>query len=144
MPQIEETDEEGTTMQPGEDDSAMANFLGRVQQLSGLDSRTEAEGATRATLRALAEAITGGQMDELCTGLPVGLRPEVEQARGQARSFDRGAFLDRITGEIETVDLDKADRRARAVLTALYEWAPEGEIDDTIAQLPAKLSQMFR
>lgn len=128
-------------MQP--DDDTMENLLARVQQLGELDSRTEAERATRATLRALAESITGGQMDDLAPGLPATLRPEIEQARGQARSFDKATFLDRITGGLDTVDLDKAEAQVRAVLGALYERVPAGEIEDTIGQLPPELARMF-
>lgn len=130
-------------MQPGDEDTTMEDFLARVQQLGELGDRTEAERATRATLRALAESITGGQMDDLAPGLPMGLRPEIEQARGQARSFDKGAFLDRVTGGLGTVDIDKAETQVRAVLRTLYERAPEGEIGDTIGQLPPDLARMF-
>ncbi len=131
-------------MHPGYEDSAMEEFLGRVQQRSGLTTREEADRTTRATLGALAEAITGGQMGDLSPGLPMELRPEIEQARGQARAFDKDAFLDRITGQTDTVDLEKAETRARAVLQTLHEWAPEGEIDDTVEQLPPELSRMFQ
>lgn len=124
--------------------SRMESFLTRVQQVGELSSRDEADRATRATLGALAESITGGQMDELTPGLPRELRAQVEQASGQARSFSKEAFLDRVTGGTGTVDTGKAETQARAVLRTLYEWAPAGEIDDTVRQLPSDLSDMFR
>lgn len=122
---------------------AMESFLARVQQRSGLSSHDEAARLARGTLSALAESISGGQMGDLAPVLPTELRPQIEQARGQARAFDKSAFLDRLSGDIGTVDMDEAEKQARAVLHTLYEQAPEGEIDDTVAQLPAELSRMF-
>lgn len=130
-------------MHPGYEDSAMDEFLARVQQLGDLTTREEAERATRGTLSALAESISGGQMGDLSPGLPMPLRPQIEQARGQARSFNKGEFLDRVTGDVDTVDIDKAETQARAVLRTMYEWAPEGEVDDTLEQLPPQLAQLF-
>ena len=126
------------------DSDSMQNFITRVQQLGNLSDRDETERAIHATLGSLAETITGGQMGDLAPALPVELRPEIDEGRGQARPFDKGTFLDRISGQIDTVDIDKTERQARAVLRTLYEWAPEGEVDDTLAQLPEGLSAMFR
>lgn len=131
-------------MHPGYDDTAMENFLARVQQHGELTTREAAERATRGTLSALAESITGGQMADLAAGLPAPLRPQIEQASGHARPFDKSAFLDRVTGDVDTVDIDKAETQARAVLRTVSEWAPEGEIEDTLEQLPPELSQLFR
>lgn len=56
----------------------------------------------------------------------------------------RQEFLDRVSGEIATTDLESTERQVRAVLTTLREWAPEGEIDDTVAQLPGSIASLFR
>ncbi|GAA3752416.1 DUF2267 domain-containing protein [Salinactinospora qingdaonensis] len=130
-------------MQPEYSDSAMDDFLARVQQQSGLTSREEADQVTRATLTALGERISGGQMSDLAALLPRQLTPEVEHGRGQAKSFDKGAFLDRVSGDIGTTDLDAVERETRGVLRTLQEWAPEGEVDNTLAQLPPELAGMF-
>lgn len=129
---------------PGDEYSpAMEAFLTRVQELGEITSHEEAARVTRGTLGTLAESISGGQMDGLAPGLPFDLRGEIDEARGHARRFDKGEFLDRLTGMIATVDTDRAERQARAVLHTLYERAPEGAIDDTLAQLPPELSRMF-
>lgn len=123
--------------------SEMESFLTRVQELGGLSSHQEADRVVRATLAALGERITGGQMADLAPGLPRELRPEIDHARGQAMGFEKNAFLDQITGDVDTVDIEKAEMQARGVLRAVYERAPEGEIDDTLAQLPPELAALF-
>lgn len=126
-------------------DDATENFLARVQQHAGVTTRIEAERLARATLHALGERISSGQAADLAPGIPPELRPEIEpeRARGQAKAFEKNAFLDRITGQIGTVDIEVAERQARGLLRTLYEWAPEGEIDATLAQLPPELAELF-
>lgn len=125
------------------DSTPMQDFITRVQQLGDLSDRDETERVIHGTIGTLAETISGGQMGDLAPALPVELRPEIAESRGQARPFDKSAFLDRVTGQIDTIDIEKAEKQVRAVLRTLYEWAPEGEIDDTLAQLPPELSAMF-
>lgn len=126
------------------DTGPMQSFITRVQQLAELSDRDETERVIHGTLGTLAETITGGQMGDLAPVLPVELRPDIAESRGQARPFDKGAFLDRVTGHIDTVDIDTAETQVRAVLQTGYEWALAGEIDDTLAQLPPDLAAMFQ
>lgn len=122
----------------------MEEFLRRVREYAGTSSSIEADRVARATVSTLADRITAGQIKELAAGLPHELRDETGQRTGQAESFDKREFLDRISGEIDTVDLDEAESQVQAVLRVVREWAPEGQIDDTIAQLPHDLKDMFR
>lgn len=123
--------------------SSMRSFVEQVRRASGLSSFEESDALVRAALAALAESVSGGQVDELTRGLPQELRHELSQRSGQARTIDEHGFLDRVSGSIQTVDLEAAEQQVRAVLSTLYEWAPEGEISDTIDQLPRSLRKLF-
>jgi uncharacterized protein (DUF2267 family) len=120
--------------QPGEAD----DFLRRVQRLGELRSRAEAETATRLTLSALGDRISGGQAADLAAALPDEMRPCLEQASEPAQAFGIEEFLRRIADPQQT-DLPTARRQAKAVLRVVREYAPGKEISDTVAQLPADL-----
>ena len=119
-------------------------FVEQVRVAAGLETTAEAEAVSRATLRTLAERVSSGQVDDVMQGLPSELRHELSQRSGQARSFDRAGFVERVSGEITTADADAADHQARAVLRVLQDWSPTGEIDRTVDQLPPALAEMFR
>ncbi|MDR7299975.1 DUF2267 domain-containing protein [Haloactinomyces albus] len=122
----------------------MDSFLDRVAERAGLSTRQEADRLARATMSALSERITAGQINDLSPGLPPELGTELAGHTGQAVAFDKSTFLDRISGEIETVDLDEAERQIRVVFAVLREWVPDEEIDDTLGQLSPELADMFR
>lgn len=129
---------------PGPQGLTMETFLEQVQQRAGLASREEADRLARATMSSLSERVTNGQVNDLSPALPPELRTELGRHAGQAQAFDKDTFLDRLSGEIDTVDIDEVERQVRAVFAVLREWAPAGEIDDTLAQLPADLAGLFR
>ncbi|WP_019854277.1 DUF2267 domain-containing protein [Actinopolyspora mortivallis] len=122
----------------------MTAFEEQVGQRTGLSDTTEIERLTRATIRALSERLAAGQLNDLEPALPPELREELHSFGGQAVSFDKETFLDQVSGEIDTVDVDEVERRVSAVLGVLLAWAPGEEIEDTIAQLPPDLAEMFR
>ncbi len=124
--------------------ATMRSFVEQVQQTAHLQSAEEAEALARATLTVLAESITGGQVDELMQGLPAELQHDLSARSDQARALDKIAFLDRISGQIRATDFETTEAQTRAVLVTLKRWAPEGEIDDTIAQLPQSIAAMFQ
>ncbi|MDT0304077.1 DUF2267 domain-containing protein [Streptomonospora wellingtoniae] len=117
-------------------------FLARVQQRSGIESRTEAQRLTEATLSALQRRLSGGQFNDLARNLPPALQPERE-ASGQAAAFDKSAFLDSVSGGISTVDPAEVELAVNAVLNTVREWLPDEEVEDTLAQLPRELSELF-
>lgn len=129
---------------PNDHSEDMQRFLQQVREEAGLSSAQEAERLARATFSALSEAVTSGQANELGAGLPEELHFELGASTGQAERFDLTGFLDRISGEIDTVDGDEVQREVRSALQVVRGWAPEGEIDDTIAQLPKSLAELFR
>ncbi|MFD0775257.1 DUF2267 domain-containing protein [Streptomonospora algeriensis] len=117
-------------------------FLARVQQHAGLASRTEAQRLTDATLAALERSLSGGQFNDLTRNLPPALQPE-RAASGQAVAFDKGAFLDKVSGGVASVDPAEIERSVSAVLTTLREWLPPEEAENTMAQLPQELAALF-
>ncbi|WP_017974679.1 DUF2267 domain-containing protein [Actinopolyspora halophila] len=130
--------------QPESTGRTMASFQEQVQQHTGLTDATETERLTRATIRALSERLAAGQLNDLEPALPPELHDELYRFDGQAISFDKDTFLDQVSGEVDTVDIDEVERRVRAVFEVLLQWAPGEEIEDTIAQLPPDLAEMFR
>ena len=126
-----------------DDSSPMRSFVEQVQHSAGLSSFEEADALVRATLKTLAEAVTGGQIDDLTEGLPQELRNELTGRSGQARSMDKDGFLDRVSGAVETTDLDRTERYVRAVLQTVRAWVPEGETSNTMKQLPSSLVALF-
>lgn len=129
-------------MQDESPDTAEEAFLIRVQQHAGLTSRSEARQLTDATLHALAVAVSSGQMAQVGRHLPLTLQPS---ARGsaQAKSFDKGAFLDAVSGAVPTTDLEEVEILTSAVLNTVREQVPEDEVSDTLAQLPDDLTALF-
>jgi uncharacterized protein (DUF2267 family) len=123
---------------PGE----AGDFLRRVQHLGELGSREEAETATRLTLSALGERISGGQAADLAAALPGELRPCLEQTAEPAQAFGIEEFLRRIADPQQT-DPQTARRQAKAVLRAVREYTPGKEIADTVAQLPPDLASLL-
>lgn len=117
-------------------------FFARVQQHAGLGSRTEARRLTEATLSALERSLSGGQFNDLTRNLPPELQPEREVS-GQAVAFDKGAFLDKVSGGVSSVDPAEIERSAGAVLNTLRGWLPPEETRDTLAQLPRELRELF-
>jgi uncharacterized protein (DUF2267 family) len=130
-------------MHPGYTDDAMNTLLTQVQHEGGIETRIDADQATRAVLATLAEAISAGQMQALGAGLPAPLSSEIARATGHARALGRVEFLERVGGEIHTVDPEIVESRTRAVTTVLGVWAPAGEIANTCAQLPGDLAELF-
>lgn len=126
------------------DDATMSSFVEQAQEAAGLSSFEEADALVRATLRTLAESISGGQVDDLTRGLPQDVRDELSKRSGQARSMDKNGFLDRVSGSIQTTDLEVAEQQVRAVLKTVREWAPAGETDATVDQLPKSIAGLFR
>jgi uncharacterized protein (DUF2267 family) len=111
-----------------------APFLTTVEQVGGL-TREEAERAIEATLRTLAERITGGEAGDIALFLPKELRQLLTSTREEAESFGLDEFYRRVA-EREGVDRDTAAAHARAVFVALGVAVAPGELRDMAAQLP--------
>jgi uncharacterized protein (DUF2267 family) len=114
----------------------LATFLTTVEQAAGLP-REQAERTILATLRTLAERITGGEARDIAAFLPRELRPLLTDTPEPAEGFDLDEFLRRVAErEGEGVDRQAALEHARAVFTALGVAVAPGELRDMASQLP--------
>ncbi len=104
-------------------------FISQVQRRANLDSREEAERATRATLETLGERLAGGEAKDLAAQLP----PELAQYLQQAYTGSQR----------EGVDLTESTYHARVVIALLSEAVTLGEIEDVRAQLPEDFARLF-
>jgi uncharacterized protein (DUF2267 family) len=114
-------------------------FVGLVQRSLKL-SPEEAERAVQATLRTLAERISGGEARDLAVQLP----PEAAAllADGsKAERFDLEEFLRRVA-EREGVDINEAESHARAVFAALGRTVTHDELRDMASELPKEFASL--
>jgi uncharacterized protein (DUF2267 family) len=121
-------------------------FLERVAGRTGLD-RARAQRAAEAVLQVLASRITGGQIDDLESQLPVELRPALERGRGRTGGRARPMSLEAFVGAIaklEGVSRSEAAQHARATLATLREAVGEKEWSDTTAQLPGEYQPLLK
>jgi uncharacterized protein (DUF2267 family) len=107
-------------------------FVNTVATEAGVDWE-EAERATRAVLQTVGERIAGGEARDLAAQLPPGIAPWIGKV-GDAEGFGVDEFLRRVA-EREGVDVETAERHARAVFTALGRAVTRDEIADLKAQL---------
>jgi uncharacterized protein (DUF2267 family) len=126
-------------------------FITRVQHRAKLDSLTEAERATQATLETLGEHISGGERRDLASELPPRLAsflqlPDIESGQlpfeSAARAFSLQDFFQRISVR-EGVPLLTAIEHARAVMSVLREALSGKELTDMLAQLPKEFRPLF-
>jgi uncharacterized protein (DUF2267 family) len=114
------------------------DFIEHVARRSGLQPH-DALRATEAVLEALADRISGGEVDDLAARLPAALQPPLErgkvQSNGAARPLSLDEFL-RGSAEREGVTPEEAKEHARAVFATLREAVGEKEFSDVTAQLP--------
>jgi uncharacterized protein (DUF2267 family) len=118
-------------------------FVDRVRNAGGPESKGEAAKAVRATLGTLADRITAGQAQDIARYLPAEFRTDLAGSPEQAAAFDRTTFLDRVAAAEQT-DRSTAERHARAVLAAVRETVPQRELADTLGQLPSDIGRLAR
>jgi uncharacterized protein (DUF2267 family) len=113
-------------------------FLERVARRAGIDL-DQARQATEAVLEALADRISGGEVDDLEEQLPPELHPPLERGKAESKGAARPLALDEFLREIaETEGATPEDARAhaRAVFATLREAISDKEFGDVVAQLP--------
>jgi uncharacterized protein (DUF2267 family) len=108
-------------------------FIEAVGRLAGVGGEA-AERATRAVLQTLGERLSTEEARDLVEQLPEELGPWL-LTEGAAERFDVDEFLRRVAERAE-VDLDAAERQARAVFMALARALGAEEFADMVAQLP--------
>jgi uncharacterized protein (DUF2267 family) len=110
-----------------------------VARALGID-RAQAERATRAVLRTLAERLSVGEARDLAERLPAPLSGWLYTTTGP-EPFRYDEFLRRIA-EREETDVGTAARDARAVFWALGETVGRDEIEDVAAELPHDFAEV--
>jgi uncharacterized protein (DUF2267 family) len=117
-------------------------FWQRVADRAAIDADA-ARRATDAVLTTLAERISGGEVEDLVSLLPVDLHPPLQRgdalSNGVARRLSLDDFL-RLVAEREGVTIDEAREHARAVFATLRDAVGEQEFLDISAQLPVEFT----
>ncbi len=116
-------------------------FISEVRNLAEVDSKEEAEKATRATLETLKERLAGNEPSNLAAQLP----PEIASyldGEGGRESFSVDEFYERVA-QREGVSQDEAVKHARAVATAVQTAVTGGEVDDVRSQLGKDYEELF-
>jgi uncharacterized protein (DUF2267 family) len=96
--------------------------------------REVAETLTRATLRVLAERLTGGEADDLRAQLPGDLQADLIPPTPEAESFGPAEFAQRVARQAKVGEAD-ARQGMVAVLATTRDAVEPGEFDDVLAQL---------
>jgi uncharacterized protein (DUF2267 family) len=94
-----------------------------------------ADALTAATLRTLAERISGGEAAQLAAQLPPELRPHLTGVAEPAEPFDVEEFVRRVDERAGT-GADRATAGIRAVFATVREDVTSEELEDIVAQLP--------
>jgi uncharacterized protein (DUF2267 family) len=118
-----------------------ATLLTTVERLTGL-ARPEAERATEATLRTLAERITGGEARDIAAFLPREMRGWMTSTLEPAEPFDRREFVRRVADR-EGVEPEAAEEHVRAVFQMLGFAVAPGELRDMASQLPKDFEDLL-
>jgi uncharacterized protein (DUF2267 family) len=109
-----------------------------VAARTGLDRRG-AQVAVAATLEALANRISGGEVDQIATWLPTDLYEPLARGKAKSRGVAKPLPLDEFVREIadlERVDEETARRHARAVFSTLRNVISPKEYRDLFSELP--------
>jgi uncharacterized protein (DUF2267 family) len=116
----------------------------RVAQLASLDPGA-ARRVTESVLEVLAIRISDGEVEDLMERLPPDLRPALERGLARSRKATRMSLAEFLTlvARRDGVNRDEAERRARAVFTALRELLPDKEFYDVSAELPGEYALLL-
>jgi len=119
-------------------------FIKEVQNRGHMESRMEAENATKATLETLAERLAGGEPKDLASQLP----PEIAEylrydGEQDPNRFSLNEFFERVTEKDSGVDEPRAVYHARVVIAVLQDAVTQGEIDHIRSQLPEEYHPLF-
>lgn len=118
-------------------------FIDTVARRAGVPSE-QAPTITRATLKTLAERISGGEARQLAEQLPDQLEDDLRKPPWDefAESFPLEEFTRRVS-ERAGVDASVARAATRAVLTTLREAVTAREFDDMVSQLPKEYREVI-
>jgi uncharacterized protein (DUF2267 family) len=121
---------------------ALQSLVSMVEQKTGLD-RVAAERATRATVDAFFERLSGGEARDLAKHLPPDfVRPAQVLPERRPEPFHLDGFLARVADKAE-VDPQTAEEYAEVVLTVLRVMVGADEYAEAVAQLPADYQDLI-
>jgi uncharacterized protein (DUF2267 family) len=115
-------------------------FVHEVADRAGM-SRDEAESLVRATLRTLAERLSGGEAEDLRAQLPRQLQAELIPPQEEAQGFDVEEFAQRVAARSGT-DEAVAGAGVVAVLSVIRDAVSPGEFDDVLSQLGRDFAEL--
>jgi len=114
----------------------------------GTDDLHYAARALRAVLHALRDRLTVEETAQLAAQLPTLIRGIFDEQwkPGGARhlAHDIDAFLGHVAAEARMAGETEASHAVTAVARVLHRHVSDGELDDVLAILPAKLRPLFR
>src|SRR3954453_10661583 len=117
-----------------------ATFTRTTAQRAGVPEEA-AERIEHATLRTLADRISGGEAQDLASQLPSRLQADLRPAREEAEAFGVDEFVRRVAQRSD-VGPEEARTGAAAVLTTVREAVTAGEFDDVLSQLPQEYREL--
>lgn len=119
-------------------------FIREVQNRGHMESREEAERATKATLETLAERLAGGESQDLASQLPPELAEHMRhEGEETANPFSLDEFFERVNQKDEGVDLPTAAYHARVVVEVLGDAVTQGAMEHVRSQLHDEFSPLF-
>ncbi|NES31984.1 DUF2267 domain-containing protein [Micromonospora terminaliae] len=120
---------------------AELEFVAKVAERAGLPAKT-ARSLTEATLRTLAERISGGEAADLADHVAHELRPLLARARPEEpEAFGYDEFLRRVADRAGTAP-DIAAKGARAVLQTLHRVVGHAEFEQAMSELPREIGAL--
>lgn len=121
-------------------------FLGNLAVIGSMNEE-EAERAAVSVLCVLEQRLFGEEAAHLEAQLPSKLQDllvRCERHVGKpASKFGRDGFIKMVSEDLG-VDADEAERKIRAVFSAVREQVSEGEIEDVIGQLPTEMHGLWQ
>ena len=115
-------------------------FTRTAAERAGLPVDT-VERVEHATLRTLADRISGGEAQDLASQLPSRLQADLRPAHEEAEAFGVDEFVRRVA-ERGDVGPEEARTGTVAVLTTVREAVTPGEWDDVVSQLPQEYREL--
>lgn len=118
-------------------------FIKHVKSVAQLNSREEAEQATRATLEIIKDRIVGNEAKDLASQLPKELGEFLRGREGEnGQHYDMQEFIARAS-EKEGVDPTAAVMHVRAVFAVLQDAVSPGEFADFQANFSDDYAELF-
>jgi uncharacterized protein (DUF2267 family) len=121
---------------------AELKFFEKVAARADVPPET-AQSLTEATLRTLADRISGGEAAHLADRVADQLRPFLAKGTEEPEAFAYDEFLRRVADRAN-VERGVAERGVRAVLQTLHRVVGHKEFEDAMAQLPAELQALVQ